>query len=129
MMNLCLVYFLEYMCITCFSDRTTRRIESNDPSLSDSFVTKNAVIIFNFCYQIGVFLSRSSLSVVKIRRIEILTLLQLINFTFFLFNTIFVFLPNFYVLFVLMIWVGLMGGGSYVNVMYNMLESPDLDRN
>lgn len=28
-----------------------------------------------------------------------------------------------------MIWVGLMGGGSYVNVMYKMLESPELDRN
>jgi hypothetical protein len=28
-----------------------------------------------------------------------------------------------------MIWVGLMGGGSYVNVMYQMLENPLLDRN
>lgn len=28
-----------------------------------------------------------------------------------------------------MIWVGLMGGGSYVNVMYKMLENPQLDRN
>lgn len=25
-----------------------------------------------------------------------------------------------------MVWVGLMGGGSYVNVMYNMLESNKL---
>lgn len=28
-----------------------------------------------------------------------------------------------------MIWVGLMGGGSYVNVMYRILESPDLAKN
>ena len=28
-----------------------------------------------------------------------------------------------------MIWVGLIGGGSYVNVMYRMLESPELGRN
>ena len=27
-----------------------------------------------------------------------------------------------------MIWVGLMGGSSYVNVMYNILESPKLHK-
>ena len=58
-----------------------------------------------------------------------MTILQLINFLFFLFNTIFLFLKNFYVLFGLMAWVGLMGGSSYVNVMYNILESPKLPKN
>jgi hypothetical protein len=28
-----------------------------------------------------------------------------------------------------MTWVGLMGGSSYVNVMYNILESPKLPKN
>jgi hypothetical protein len=28
-----------------------------------------------------------------------------------------------------MAWVGLMGGSSYVNVMYQILESPDLPKN
>lgn len=51
------------------------------------------------------------------------------NFLFWLFNAIFLFMGNFYGLFVLMVWVGLMGGGSYVNVMYQILESPDLGRN
>ena len=27
-----------------------------------------------------------------------------------------------------MVWVGLMGGGSYVNVMYNILESDELGK-
>ena len=31
--------------------------------------------------------------------------------------------------FALMIWVGLMAGGSYVNVMYNILESKELAKN
>lgn len=31
-------------------------------------------------------------------------------------------------MFVIMIWVGLMGGASYVNVMYCILESPNLQR-
>ena len=29
----------------------------------------------------------------------------------------------------MMTWVGLMGGSSYVNVMYSILESDDLKRN
>jgi hypothetical protein len=32
-------------------------------------------------------------------------------------------------MFVLMFWVGLMGGSSYVNVMYNILESEKLAKN
>lgn len=32
-------------------------------------------------------------------------------------------------MFAIMVWVGLMGGGSYVNVMYQILESPKLQRN
>jgi hypothetical protein len=35
-------------------------------------------------------------------------------------------MENFYVCFVFMSWVGLMGGSSYVNVMYSILESPKL---
>ena len=58
-----------------------------------------------------------------------MTILQCCNFAFFLFNTVFLFLDNFYVLFALMAWVGLMGGSSYVNVMYQILESPELPKN
>lgn len=62
-------------------------------------------------------------------RVEIMTILQVINFMFWLLNTCFLFLEDFYVMFVIMVWVGLMGGGSYVNVMYQILESPNLKRN
>lgn len=58
-----------------------------------------------------------------------MTILQVFNFVFWLFNTIFLFVENYYALFALMVWVGLMGGGSYVNVMYHILESPNLQRN
>ncbi len=58
-----------------------------------------------------------------------MTIIQACNFLFFLLNTIFLFLDDFYVMFVLMAWVGLMGGSSYVNVMYNILESEKLAKN
>ena len=37
-------------------------------------------------------------------------------------------MDNFYVLFLSMIFIGLMGGASYVNVKYLILESPNLKR-
>ena len=116
--NLGLVYFLEYMCLTSFADRYVAKMRLEHPDRVDEYIFHHGYVIFSFCYQIGVFLSRSSLSVIKIKRVEILTLLQAANFIFFLLNTIFLFIGNFYICFVLMIWVGLMGGGSYVNVMY-----------
>lgn len=83
-------------------------------------------MIFNFCYQIGVFLSRSSLSVVKIERVWLLSLLQLCNFLFFGLNAFLVFCTNIYVLFAITVFVGLMGGATYVNVVYLIKQSPKL---
>lgn len=128
-LNLGLVYFFEYMCLTSFAERYVAKMKLEHPERHDEFIFKHGYVIFSFCYQIGVFLSRSSLSVIKIPKVQILTGLQMINFVFFLFNTIFLFLGNFYVCFGLMVWVGLMGGGSYVNVMYQILESPSLAKN
>jgi battenin len=60
-LNLGLVYFLEYVIITCFADRATLGHQSGD------FWHSNAFLILQFCYQFGVLISRSSLSCVKIK--------------------------------------------------------------
>ena len=117
------------MCLTSFAERFVAKMNDRYPERMEEYLYHHGYVIFSFCYQIGVFMSRSSLSIIKIPRVEILTILQFFNFVFFLMNTIFVFLPNFYVCFAFMVWVGLMGGGSYVNVMYQILESPDLAKN
>ena len=46
----------------------------------------------------------------------------MINFVFMFANTIFMFCESLYVLCPLFVWIGLMGGGSYVNVMHSILE-------
>jgi battenin len=76
----------------------------------------------NTCYQIGVFLSRSSLSYLKIKKVWILTGLQFINFIFLFVNAKYMFIESLYVLCPIYIWVGLMGGGSYVNVLHRLRE-------
>ena len=75
MCNLSAVYFLEYVILTCYADRISNHINKNNPDKKDEYIYANCYVIFNFCYSIGVFLSRSSLSVVTIKRVEILTIL------------------------------------------------------
>jgi len=122
--NLALVYFLEYTITTAFTIQSTRNIvnatkvvEGESSSGELSYVLENAFVIFNFCYQAGVFISRSSLSFVQIERIWMLTAAQAVLFAFFLANSLLFLCSNIYLLFSLMVLVGLMGGASYVNVL------------
>lgn len=62
------------------------------------------------------------------KNVWVLTVLQLCNFVLWLFIAVFKFL-NLYVEFVLMFWVGLLGGCSYVNVIYLILEDPLITKN
>ena len=74
-MNIGLVYFFEYMCLTSFADRFVAKMLKENPEKAEEYIYKHGYVIFTFCYQIGVFLSRSSLSLFKIKRVEIMTTL------------------------------------------------------
>eukprot|EP01016_Furgasonia_blochmanni_P017808 TRINITY_DN2047_c0_g1_i19.p1 TRINITY_DN2047_c0_g1~~TRINITY_DN2047_c0_g1_i19.p1 ORF type:complete len:561 (-),score=83.75 TRINITY_DN2047_c0_g1_i19:239-1876(-) len=128
-LSLTSVYFLEYACLTSFIERAhPKKVDNLNPDLP--FAQRNAFVILNFCYQIGVLISRSSLHYVKIKKVGVLTLLQLVNFFIWFFiawqkvkyGTDY----NVYPQFALMVWVGVMGGASYVNVMYLLLSHPKL---
>ena len=117
MSNLILVYYLEYSIMTGWVQVIAIKIlQSDSQAIQQSFLHRNAFIAFNFCYQIGVFISRSSSACLLIERVWILSLQQLVLFCFFALNTIWLFCANLYILFGLTILVGLMGGSSYVNV-------------
>ena len=79
-MNLFMVYFFEYSCITSFANIYANKLkdeaEVNDSLNENSVFIKDGFIVFSFCYQLGVLISRSSLDLIKIRRVEILTFLQ-----------------------------------------------------
>ena len=117
MLNIYLVYLFENVIIICFSDRLTYKLITLH-SGSENFLDKNAFTIFSFCYQMGVFISRSSLTLVKVKRVGILTMLQLMNFSFWFINSIFLICDSLIILFLMMVLVGLMGGTIYVNVLY-----------
>ena len=53
-----------------------------------------------------------------IKRVWIITIAQACLFTFYMLNAATLFCKNIYVLFSLMVFVGLMGGAQFVNVIY-----------
>ncbi|XP_055855569.1 battenin-like [Episyrphus balteatus] len=71
-------------------------------------------------YQIGVFISRSSVNLIKFKHIWILSLLQFINVAYFLTEVIFFYTPSIWIAFAIVLWEGLLGGGAYVNTFYRM---------
>eukprot|EP01135_Chromosphaera_perkinsii_P003176 Nk52_evm65s236 gene=Nk52_evmTU65s236 len=119
--NLFLVYFFEYVISSGFASECLPKHLAE----RDEFYYKNSYEILAFCYQLGVFVSRSSLKYVKITRVEILTLIQGINFALWYFQVVFKTF-NIWVLYLHMIFVGLMGGGSYVNIFYLLINNKNI---
>ncbi|XP_011698536.1 PREDICTED: battenin [Wasmannia auropunctata] len=80
-------------------------------------------------YQIGVFISRSSVNLVTIDKIWIMAVLQFVNVIILLFDTLYYYIPNIWIVFALGLWEGLLGGAAYVNTFYRMSsEIPKADR-
>ncbi len=124
--NLLLVYFFEYVASVGAADKS----EPVGSLHSPNWWVRNAFVLLAFMYQLGVFCSRSSLRIVRIRRVEILTVLQAANFVLWILQAYYKFMPIEAQL-PLMFFVGLLGGASYVNIFYNLLHDdiyPDEDR-
>ncbi|XP_059609156.1 battenin [Phlebotomus argentipes] len=71
-------------------------------------------------YQIGVFISRSSVNIISFKRVWIMAVLQFVNVVFFLFEVFYFFSPSIWLIFAIVLWEGLLGGGAYVNTFYRM---------
>lgn len=81
-------------------------------------------------YQLGVFISRSSVNVVTINKIWMMAVFQAVNVAVFLCHVIFWFVPSIWIIFAIVFWEGLLGGGAYVNTFYRMSkELPEARRN
>ncbi|XP_013403314.1 battenin-like [Lingula anatina] len=120
--NLSLVYLFEYVARACAS-----KVEAKS---AYNVGCPEFYAALQFCYQAGVFASRSSVQIIQIRRVEVLTLLQLVNMVVWLLDVHFKVIPE-YLLPAYMIYVGLLGGASYVNIFYLLLHDgkyPDEDR-
>ncbi|CAG0914428.1 unnamed protein product [Notodromas monacha] len=71
-------------------------------------------------YQLGVFVSRSSILLFRIRHIYFLSFCQVVNVVIFMLQAVFGYLPNFYVVVTLVLFEGLLGGLTYVNAFFRL---------
>lgn len=79
-------------------------------------------------YQIGVFISRSSVNIITINKIWLMSVFQLINVLIFLTEVVTFFSPTILIVFGIVFWEGLLGGGAYVNTFYRMSKEVPEDR-
>lgn len=75
---------------------------------------------YQVTYQIGVFISRSSVNVIQIERTWIMSIIQGFIAMFFLSEAIYLFTPNISLIFFVIFIEGLQGGLAYVNTYYRM---------
>ena len=84
---------------------------------------------YNAIYQSGVFISRSSTPFFRVHNLYLPSLLQAVNLALLTAHAMFDFIPNVYVVFVVVFWEGLLGGLVYVNTFAEISDTiPKEDR-
>eukprot|EP01084_Bolivina_argentea_P144219 253095_1 len=78
-------------------------------------------VLLAFCYQFGVFLSRSSVSIIELPYFGTMTLLQFCNMILWGIHCVTNLFHYEAIEYVLMVYVGLLGGAMYVNCAYSLL--------
>ncbi|KAI3387075.1 hypothetical protein SNEBB_000640 [Seison nebaliae] len=119
MIPLSLVYFFEY-----FINQTFFELVYYGRIFLSS---KQQYQWFQVDYQLGVFISRSSLSFFKIKKLWLLPILQFANLLFIMFHVLYCFIPNISIIFIFIFWEGLLGGSAYVNTFYQIREKFSAD--
>lgn len=75
---------------------------------------RDAYPTYNTIYQVGVFISRSSIPFIRVRHLYPPSILQFVNLLLLTSHAVFDFIPNIYVIFFIIFWEGLLGGLVYV---------------
>ena len=121
-LNLGLVYFLEYSCITYLASLASDNFKNDK-----DFLKKESFQILQILYQIGVFISRSSLEIFQIENIHYFTFLQFFMYIIWVIIACSN-LTNIWLMFFVMFLVGLIAGSSYVNCLYSILKDEKIKK-
>lgn len=90
---------------------------------------RDVYVAYGTLYQLGVFISRSSATIVRIRNLYIPSVLQSLNLVLLVLQSLFYFIPNVYIIMLLVFYEGLLGGAAYVNTFMLIIDTiPEKDR-
>ncbi|KAI1078567.1 Batten's disease protein Cln3 [Whalleya microplaca] len=78
--------------------------------------------MYGFLYQLGVFISRTSIAFIRIRHLYLPSLLQIGNLALLTLHSLLAFVPNVYIIFIIIFWEGLLGGAVYVNTFAAIMD-------
>ncbi|KAI9155472.1 Protein BTN1 [Paramyrothecium foliicola] len=78
---------------------------------------------YGFLYQLGVFISRSSISFFRTHHLYLPSLLQVANLSILTLHAMVFFIPSVYIVFLIIFWEGLLGGAVYVNCFAEIMEN------
>lgn len=132
---LMLVYFSEYVInqgiaptLDRFGERLKSTSSNNNRPLLSAVERSKLYTAYQMTYQVGVFISRSSIEYVKFPRIWLLPPAQLGNCVVLLIAALYSIAPNRYVVMAIIFFEGLVGGGMYVNAFYKLRRTlpPDV---
>ncbi|KAI1371753.1 Batten's disease protein Cln3 [Hypoxylon crocopeplum] len=118
MLPLLLVYVAEYTINQGVSPTLLFPLESTPLKEYRDFYP-----MYGFLYQLGVFISRSSIAFVRIRHLYFPSLLQVGNLVVLMLHALLPFLPSVYIVFVIIFWEGLLGGAVYVNTFAEIMQN------
>ncbi|XP_060079208.1 battenin-like [Ylistrum balloti] len=71
-------------------------------------------------YQLGVFISRSSVNVIEIKKLWLLPILQFINMGLLLLQVFYQFIPSIWIVLAIVLYEGLLGGAAFVNTFFRI---------
>lgn len=122
MLPLLLVYIAEYTINQGVSPTLLFPLERSPFTEFRSFYP-----FYGFLYQLGVFISRSSVSWFRIHNLYLPSLLQVGNLLLLTLHALWDFIPSVYIVFVVIFWEGLLGGAVYVNTFAEIMENVPLE--
>lgn len=88
---------------------------------------RDAYPMYNTIYQTGVFISRSSTPFIRFRKLYPPALLQCVNLVFLVLHAVYNFIPNIWLVFLVIFWEGLLGGMVYVNTFAEITDEVPAD--
>lgn len=124
MLPLLLVYIAEYTINQGIAPTLLFPLEDSPfKSFREFYPTYNAI------YQLGVFISRSSTPFIRIHHLYTPSILQVLNLAVLTCQSLLMFLPNVWLVFIVIFWEGLLGGLVYVNTFAEISDNvPVKDR-
>ncbi|KAI6660808.1 Battenin [Oopsacas minuta] len=84
--------------------------------------------LYQMLYQLGVFVSRSSTSLFRVRFLWAMSFLQVCNFVLLYCEAVFQFIPFILITCIVVLFEGLLGGGTYANAFYRVNNEIDKSR-